>query len=105
MFNLHMLAPYLINLHCAEMLHRSTPADIIHISDDVTRKGSSKHIGYCATKAGLDSLTLSFAARYAPTIKVNGIAPALLLFNPTTTRRTAPRRWPNPRWASNPAAK
>ncbi|WP_432218626.1 dihydromonapterin reductase [Pseudomonas kribbensis] len=82
MLNIHMLAPYLINLHCADLLQRSSPADIIHISDDVTRKGSSKHIGYCASKAGLDSLTLSFAARYAPSIKVNGIAPALLLFNP-----------------------
>ncbi|MFM9383077.1 dihydromonapterin reductase [Pseudomonas sp. UV AK001] len=82
MFNIHMLAPYLINLHCADLLQRSNPADIIHISDDVTRKGSSKHIGYCASKAGLDSLTLSFAARYAPQIKVNGIAPALLLFKP-----------------------
>ena len=82
MVNIHMLAPYLINLHCADLLKQSTPADIIHISDDVTRKGSSKHIAYCATKAGLDSLTLSFAARYAPAIKVNGIAPALLLFNP-----------------------
>ncbi|WP_085631672.1 MULTISPECIES: dihydromonapterin reductase [unclassified Pseudomonas] len=82
MFGVHMLAPYLINLHCEELLRRSGPADIVHISDDVTRRGSSKHIGYCATKAGLDSLTLSFAARYAPAIKVNGIAPALLLFNP-----------------------
>jgi dihydromonapterin reductase/dihydrofolate reductase len=82
MVNVHMLAPYLINLHCADLLKRSTLADIVHISDDVTRKGSSKHIGYCASKAGLDSLTLSFAARYAPAIKVNGIAPALLLFNP-----------------------
>ncbi|MBC3206341.1 dihydromonapterin reductase [Pseudomonas sp. SWRI111] len=81
LFNVHMLAPYLINLHCADMLRRSAPADIVHISDDVTRKGSSKHIGYCASKAGLDSLTLSFAARYAPAIKVNGISPALLLFN------------------------
>jgi dihydromonapterin reductase / dihydrofolate reductase len=82
MFGVHMLAPYLINLHCAELLRRSTPADIVHISDDVTRKGSSRHIAYCATKAGLESLTLSFAAKYAPVIKVNGIAPALLLFNP-----------------------
>ena len=81
MFSVHMLAPYLINLHCADLLQRSTPADIVHIGDDVTRKGSSKHIGYCASKAGLDSLTLSFAAKYAPGIKVNGIAPALLLFN------------------------
>ena len=82
LFNVHMLAPYLINLHCAELLQRTSPADIVHISDDVTRKGSSRHIGYCASKAGLDSLTLSFAAKYAPHIKVNGIAPALLLFNP-----------------------
>ena len=81
MFSVHMLAPYLINLHCADLLERSSPADIVHISDDVTRKGSSKHIGYCASKAGLDSLTLSFAAKYAPHIKVNGIAPALLMFN------------------------
>ena len=82
MFSVHMLAPYLINLHCAELLEHSSPADIVHISDDVTRKGSSNHIAYCASKAGLDSLTLSFAAKYAPRIKVNGIAPALLLFNP-----------------------
>ncbi|QPL32585.1 dihydromonapterin reductase [Pseudomonas fragi] len=82
MFSVHMLAPYLINLHCSELLERSNPADIVHISDDVTRKGSSKHIAYCATKAGLDSLTLSFAAKLAPQIKVNGIAPALLMFNP-----------------------
>jgi len=82
MVNVHMLAPYLINLQCAEMLRRSSLADIVHISDDVTRKGSSQHIAYCASKAGLDSLTLSFAAKYAPHIKVNGIAPALLLFNP-----------------------
>lgn len=81
MVSVHMLAPYLINLHCADLLHASPVADIVHISDDVTRKGSSKHIAYCASKAGLDSLTLSFAAKYAPRIKVNGIAPALLMFN------------------------
>ncbi len=82
LINVHMLAPYLINLHCAELLRRSSPADIIHISDDVARKGSAKRIAYCASKAGLESLTLSFAARLAPQIKVNGIAPALIMFNP-----------------------
>ncbi|WP_300656165.1 dihydromonapterin reductase [Pseudomonas sp.] len=82
LFNVHMLAPYLINLHCADLLRRSSPADIIHISDDVARKGSAKRPAYCASKAGLDSLTLSFAAKLAPQIKVNGIAPALIMFNP-----------------------
>jgi dihydromonapterin reductase/dihydrofolate reductase len=82
LFNVHMLAPYLINLHCADLLRACSPADIVHISDDAVRKGSRQHIAYCASKAGLDSLTLSFASKYAPQIKVNGIAPALILFNP-----------------------
>ena len=82
LFTVHMLAPYLINLHCSELLRHGGPADIIHISDDVARKGSAKRPAYCASKAGLDSLTLSFAARLAPQIKVNGIAPALIMFNP-----------------------
>ena len=81
MFSVHMLAPYLINLHCEELLRRSSPADIIHLSDDVARKGSGNRVAYCASKAGLDNLTLSFAARFAPDIKVNGIAPALVMFN------------------------
>lgn len=81
LFTIHMLVPYLINLHCAELLRRSPTADIVHISDDAVRKGSAKRPAYCASKAGLDSLTLSFAARFAPEIKVNGIAPAMLMFN------------------------
>lgn len=80
LFNVHMLAPYLINLLCADLLRACQPADIVHISDDVVRKGSQKHIAYCASKAGLESLTLSFASKYAPSIKVNGIAPALIQF-------------------------
>lgn len=82
MFNVHMLAPYLINLHCAGLLRHGGAADIVHIGDDVTRRGSRKHIAYAASKAGLDNLTLSFAASLAPAIKVNGIAPALIQFNP-----------------------
>jgi dihydromonapterin reductase/dihydrofolate reductase len=82
MFSVHMLAPYLINLHCQGLLQQCNPADIVHLSDDVTRTGSAKHMAYSASKAGLDNLTLSFAARFAPHIKVNGIAPALVMFNP-----------------------
>lgn len=81
LFSVHMLAPYLINLHCSELLLQSQYADIVHVSDDVVRKGSANRPAYCASKAGLESLTLSFAARLAPRIKVNTIAPALLMFN------------------------
>ncbi len=92
MFQVHMLAPYLINLHCADLLRHGGPADIVHITDDVVRRGSARHIAYAASKAGLENLTLSFASALAPEIKVNSLAPALILFNPeddATYRRQA----------------
>ncbi len=82
MINVHLLAPYLINHHCAPLLMQSAQADIIHITDDVIRKGSAKRIAYSASKAGLDNLTLSFAASLAPHIKVNSLAPALIMLQP-----------------------
>ena len=85
MLNVHVTAPYLINQECGELLHRygemHGQADIIHMSDYVTGTGSKKHIAYAASKAALDNLTLSFAAKLAPLVKVNSIAPALLMFN------------------------
>ncbi|MDR9438598.1 MAG: dihydromonapterin reductase [Halomonas sp.] len=83
LFRIHMLAPYLINLHARELLEAcSEPQrDIVHMTDYVVQKGSKKHAAYAASKAGLDNLTLSFAAMYAPTIQVNAIAPALIMLN------------------------
>lgn len=81
LFRVHMLAPYLINLHCRELLEAcgEPQRDIVHMTDYVAQKGSKKHAAYAATKAGLENLTLSFAAMYAPEIQVNAIAPALIM--------------------------
>lgn len=79
LFNVHVLAPYLINLACEPLLRQCASADIIHIGDDVTRRGSSKRIAYSASKAALENMSMSFAARFAPQIKVNCIAPALIM--------------------------
>lgn len=81
MYRVHMLAPWLINRAATRWFDGSSAADIIHITDDAVRRGSRRHPAYCATKAGLESLTLSFAAELAPNIKVNSIAPALIMFN------------------------
>lgn len=82
LFRVHMQAPYWINMACRELLEAYPgTTDIIHVTDAVVRKGSAKHAAYVATKAGLESLTQSFAAMLAPNIKVNAIAPALLAFN------------------------
>lgn len=85
MMNTHVMAPYLINQACGDMLVRhgkkNGHADIIHMSDYVAANGSKKHIAYAASKAALDNLTLSYASKLAPWVKVNSIAPALLMFN------------------------
>ena len=83
---IHAKAPYLINLNCAPLLleyQRLTQAsaDIIHLTDYVVETGSPKHLAYAASKAALDNLTKSFSAKYAPRIKVNSIAPSLIIFN------------------------
>ncbi len=82
MMTIHAELPYQLNLAFESLLRGSEQqADIIHITDYVAFKGSKKHIAYAASKAALENLTLSFAQRFAPAIKVNSIAPALLAFN------------------------
>jgi dihydromonapterin reductase / dihydrofolate reductase len=81
MMRVHVQAPYLINQALPGLFDVNGTADIIHLTDRVAHVGSAKHIAYCASKAALEALTLSFAARLAPRIKVNSIAPALIMFN------------------------
>ncbi|QIR15657.1 dihydromonapterin reductase [Shewanella aestuarii] len=93
MMQVHVNAPYEINLALGDLLSRSAienapntdsaigGSNIIHITDYVAEKGSKKHIAYAASKAALHNLTLSFAAKLAPHVKVNSIAPAMILFN------------------------
>lgn len=82
MMSVHVHAPYLINWALKDnLLRHNGLADIIHMTDYVQDTGSDKHVAYAASKAALHNLTLSFAKKFAPTIKVNSIAPALVMFN------------------------
>ena len=83
MMQIHVAVPYQLNLSLAPLLEASESphSDIIHVGDYVSSRGSRKHIAYAASKAAQDNLTLSFAAKLAPKVKVNSIAPALMLFN------------------------
>lgn len=83
MMNIHAKVPYLLNLALMPLLQNSCDehSDIIHITDYVVEKGSPKHIAYAASKAALDNLTRSFSAKLAPKVKVNSIAPSLIIFN------------------------
>lgn len=82
MLQIHAMTPYRINLACEDLLLAGEgPRDIIHMTDYVVEKGSAKHIAYAASKAALANLTLSFARKLAPRVKVNSLAPSLIMFN------------------------
>ena len=84
MLQVHVSVPYQLNLAFQPLLAKAASeqmTDIIHFTDFVADKGSKKHIAYAASKAALANMSLSFAASLAPDIKVNSIAPALILFN------------------------
>ena len=87
MMHIHAKVPYLINNQLSPLLQNFSQssekksADIIHMTDYIVEKGSKKHIAYAASKAATQNLTLSFSAKFAPLIKVNSIAPAMLMFN------------------------
>ncbi|MBW7983159.1 dihydromonapterin reductase [Enterobacillus tribolii] len=84
MLQIHVYTPYLLNQLLEPLLcgQGEAGADIIHLTDYVVEKGSDKHIAYAASKAALDNMTRSFARKLAPEVKVNAIAPALIMFNP-----------------------
>jgi len=84
----HANAPYQLNLALKDALQseNGTLADIIHMTDYVQDTGSENHIAYAASKAALHNLTLSFARVYAPYVKVNSIAPSLVMFNDDDTQ-------------------
>lgn len=78
MLSVHVEAPYHLNTALESQLLATDRADIIHICDDTASRGTRNHIAYAATKAALANMTLSFAEKYAPKVRVNSISPGLL---------------------------
>jgi len=80
----HMLTPWLLTRLLAPRLANDaeTPADLVFITDIYADRPSPDHDIYCATKAGLQSLALSAAQRYAPAVKANVIQPGPIRFAP-----------------------
>lgn len=81
-FNIHMMAPFLINQSLSPLLigENANPADIIHITDINVENPTPRFDIYGTTKAGLHNMTLALAKKFAPLIKVNAVAPGPVLF-------------------------
>lgn len=81
-YAVHMRAPFALNMALADLLALCSEkrADIVHITDIYADNPNPIFDAYCASKAGLQNLTLSFAKRLAPKIKVNAVQPGPVLF-------------------------
>lgn len=75
--NLNLRAPFL----CAqEAVKRMTHGGlIVNVSDVGAQKAWSRYPSYSVSKAGLESLTKMLARSFAPSVRVNAIAPGLVL--------------------------
>lgn len=83
LFQLHVETPYCLNSALTPLLQSATSPlkDIISISDASVERMSEDHIAYLSSKAAMQTMMKGFAKKLAPDIKVNDIAPALIMFN------------------------
>lgn len=81
LFNVHMLFPSLLITSLKEhMYSESTPGVVVNITDIYADNPNPEYALYCSTKSGLESLTQSFAKKFAPGIRCNSIMPGPIQF-------------------------
>jgi pteridine reductase len=79
MFNLNVKAPFLLS-HAARVHLVDTRGVIINITDTHTNKPLKGYCVYCQTKAALSMQTRALACEFAPSVRVNAVAPGAILW-------------------------
>jgi len=75
--DLNLRAPFLLAQECAKKM--TDGGLIVNITDVGAQKAWSRYPSYTISKAALESLTKILARAFAPTIRVNAIAPGFVL--------------------------
>ncbi len=86
-FNLNLRAPYLLSQSAFGRMAEG--GLIVNITDAGAFKAWTGYVPYVVSKSGLEALTRVLAKAYAPRVRVNAIAPGLVLPSETTT----PEEW------------
>ena len=88
--NVNLKSIYFIIQSAVPLMINGDNSSIINISSIASYNGIGSNIAYCASKAGINSFTKSFAKLLGPKIRVNGIAPGL---TQTDLTETAPKSY------------
>jgi pteridine reductase len=79
--DLNLRAPFLLAQECAKRMAQGSL--IVNITDVGAQKAWSRYPSYTVSKAALESLTRILARAFAPHVRVNAIAPGLVLQSDT----------------------
>jgi len=87
----NLKAPFFLSQAAAPHLKKTRGA-IVNITDIYARRPLAEHAIYCASKAGLWSLTRSLAHELGPQVRVNAVAPGAILWPEHDTDELAHQR-------------
>jgi len=76
--NVNLLGPFLCSRAARPLLEADGGGEIVMTSSVAGLVGMGSSIAYCASKAGLNNLTVTLARALAPKIRVNAIAPGFI---------------------------
>ncbi len=76
--NVNLMGPFLCARAARSLLEAGDGGEIVMTSSVAGLVGMGSSIAYCASKAGLNNLTVTLARALAPKIRVNAIAPGFI---------------------------
>lgn len=90
LFQINSVAPLMLMQGLEEQLksaarEQGSPSLVVNITDIFSERPNPRFSAYCASKAALSSLTLSYAGKLAPDVRVNAIMPGPIGFLPDHT--------------------
>ncbi len=80
MMQVNAIAPAALIEAVTHLLEKSPCGHIVNLCDISADRPWPDHRAYCASKAALANLTLSYARKLAPQVCVNGVAPGIAVF-------------------------
>ena len=75
MLGVNLKGAFFVTRAAADLLRASGAGSVVNVSSVAAMTGSGSSIAYCATKAGLNTMTKSLARVFAPEVRVNAVCP------------------------------